>query len=177
MTHSLFLAIHEISHFLAFEKPIYNRYLALVANIPIGIPYCAAFRGYHMEHHTSQGYDQVDTDIPTKLEAQLLASTLGKLFYCIFQIMFYALRPMFVRAQVFTFWHFINWTFQISVMSLMIYAWGPNPFYYFLVCDFLSGSLHPMVSTLLKQAGHFIAEHFVFVKGYETYSYYGPLNL
>lgn len=157
MTHSLFLAIHEISHFLAFEKPVYNRYLALIANIPIGIPYCAAFRGYHMEHHTLQGHDQVDTDIPTKLEADLLRSTLGtllvlsagKLFYCIFQIMFYALRPMFVRSQTFTTWHFINWGFQISVMSLMIYAWGPNPFYYFLVCDFLSGSLHPMVRGLL----------------------------
>ncbi|KAJ3255628.1 Sphingolipid delta(4)-desaturase DES1 [Boothiomyces macroporosus] len=124
ITHSLFLAIHEISHFLAFKKPLHNRLLGFFANLPIGIPYCTAFRGYHMEHHTLQGVDGVDTDLPTKIEGILFQSTLGKLFFCIFQILFYV----------------------------------------------LSGSLHPM-------AGHFIAEHYVFVEGYETYSYYGPLNL
>jgi sphingolipid delta-4 desaturase len=91
MTHSLFLAIHEISHFLAFEKPNYNRYLATFANIPIGLPYWAAFRGYHMEHHTLQGTDSIDTDLPTRIEGVLFSSTMGKLFFCTFQILFYGI--------------------------------------------------------------------------------------
>lgn len=41
---NLFLAIHEISHNLAFRAPLANRLLAVFANLPIGIPYSAAFR-------------------------------------------------------------------------------------------------------------------------------------
>lgn len=41
---SLFLAIHEISHNLAFKSARANRLFAIFANIPIGIPYSATFR-------------------------------------------------------------------------------------------------------------------------------------
>lgn len=41
---NLFLAIHEISHNLAFKSPTANRLLAIFANLPIGIPYSASFR-------------------------------------------------------------------------------------------------------------------------------------
>ena len=41
---NLFLAIHEISHNLAFKAPLANRLFAVFANLPIGIPYSAAFR-------------------------------------------------------------------------------------------------------------------------------------
>ena len=41
---NLFLAIHEISHNLAFKSPLANRLFAIVANLPIGLPYSAAFR-------------------------------------------------------------------------------------------------------------------------------------
>lgn len=42
--HNLFLAIHEITHNLAFPRVWQNKSLAVFANLPIGIPYAAAFK-------------------------------------------------------------------------------------------------------------------------------------
>lgn len=41
---NIFLSIHEISHNLAFRSPTANRLFAVFANLPIGVPYSAAFR-------------------------------------------------------------------------------------------------------------------------------------
>ncbi|TGZ83221.1 sphingolipid delta4-desaturase [Ascodesmis nigricans] len=180
---NLFLAIHEISHNLAFRWPMGNRLLAIFANIPIGVPYSAAFRPYHLMHHKSLGVEGVDTDLPTKLEAVFLNSILGKAFFCTFQILFYALRPIFVVQLPFTDIHLLNLVFQLSFDAAVVHFFGWNAMIYFLASSFLAGSLHPC-------AGHFIAEHYVFEKSTpsprdavsdgpappETYSYYGPLN-
>ncbi len=42
--HNLFLAIHEITHNLAFRSVRANKALAVFANLPIGVPYSAAFK-------------------------------------------------------------------------------------------------------------------------------------
>ncbi|KAH8830021.1 dihydroceramide delta(4)-desaturase [Flagelloscypha sp. PMI_526] len=188
--HNLFLAIHEITHNLAFRGIAANKWLAIFANLPIGIPYSAAFKKYHIDHHKFMGEDGVDTDLPTRLELLCLNNVLGKVFFATFQILFYALRPTFVRAQTLTQWHAANLVTQIAFDYLLINftskfipAWfalttvhsthGQTwiPFVYLVMSSFFAGSLHPL-------AGHFIAEHYLWDGlSQETYSYYGVLNI
>ncbi|KAF9239273.1 dihydroceramide delta(4)-desaturase [Melanogaster broomeanus] len=169
--HNLFLAIHEITHNLAFKGVHANKALAVFANIPIGIPYSAAFKKYHIEHHKHLGEDGIDTDLPTNFELLCLNNVLGKTFFATFQIFFYALRPGFVRAQTLTRWHFINLVVQLTFDYVLVQTFGVRPLLYLLFSSFFAGSLHPC-------AGHFIAEHYVWDGlNQETYSYYGPLNV
>ncbi|RDW60858.1 sphingolipid delta4-desaturase [Coleophoma cylindrospora] len=179
---NLFLAIHEISHNLAFKSAAANRIIAVFANLPIGIPYSASFRPYHLTHHKSLGVDGLDTDLPTAFEAVFLDSIAGKAFFCTFQILFYALRPMMVYKVPFTGIHFFNIAVQVLFdIALVKFASG-KALGYLIFSSFLAGSLHPC-------AGHFIAEHYVFERQPlkakdpasmlpvpETFSYYGPLN-
>ncbi|KAI6363078.1 hypothetical protein MCOR25_006022 [Pyricularia grisea] len=180
---NLFLAIHEVSHNLAFRSPTANRLLAIVANLPIGIPYSASFRPYHLTHHKSLGVDGLDTDLPTALEAVFLDSILGKAFFCTFQILFYALRPMFIFRVPFTWVSLVNVLVQFTFDYFLVTRIGSGQsLLYLIFSSFLAGSLHPL-------AGHFIAEHYVYetvapeardpknnVPVPETFSYYGPLN-
>ena len=159
-----------------------------------------------MTHHKSLGVAGLDTDLPTALEAVFLDSLLGKAFFCTFQILFYALRPIFIYSPKFTEIHFLNIIAQFCFDFLIYKLCGSSlqPVFYFLLSSLLAGSLHPC-------AGHFIAEHYFFsnikagrqsirdraqqskakanddskdsspltsaLTPSETYSYYGPLNI
>ncbi|RMZ88581.1 hypothetical protein DV736_g4193, partial [Chaetothyriales sp. CBS 134916] len=179
---NLFLAIHEISHNLAFKSPVYNRIFAILANLPIGLPYSAGFRQYHLTHHKSLGVDGVDTDLPTALEAIFFDSVFGKAFFCTFQLLFYAVRPMFIYRIPFGIVHYCNIVAQLVFDIIIVKCLGWNAMIYLLLSSFLAGSIHPC-------AGHFISEHYVFARSSfkeakmpqdipipETFSYYGPLN-
>ncbi|KAH9168295.1 fatty acid desaturase-domain-containing protein [Lactarius sanguifluus] len=173
VNHNLFLAIHEITHNLAFKGVKPNKVLAIIANLPIGVPYAISFKGYHLEHHKYLGEDGIDVDLPTRLELICLNNVLGKVFFCTFQILFYALRPGFVRSQRPTYWHFlgiaVQLTFDFAIATFV--PGGKHMLLYFIMSSFWAGSLHPL-------AGHFIAEHYVWDNlQQETYSYYGWLNI
>ena len=118
LTQNCFLAIHEITHNLAFKSIRLSKCLAMVANLPITIPYSSKFPGYHLEHHRYQGTDGIDTDIPHPIEAWLLDNCgfAGRLFFAVFQILFYAIRPMAIRDQAPDIWFivYIPFMHQIS---------------------------------------------------------------
>lgn len=171
INHSMSLAIHEISHNLAFghTKPFANRIIGFIANIPIGVPVSISFRKYHLEHHRYQGDDKMDVDIPSRLEGKLFTNTFTKLLWVLLQPWFYAIRPLIVRPKPVEMLELANFILQLSVDIAIVYFWSFKALAYLIIGTFLATGLHPM-------AGHFISEHYVFKKGYETYSYYGPLN-
>lgn len=169
LNHNLFLAIHELSHNLAFSTPVYNRWLGIFANLPIGVPMSVTFQKYHLEHHRFQGVDGIDMDVPSLTEVRLVKNIIAKTIWVFLQLFFYALRPLFLKPKPPGIWEFINFSVQIALDVSMVYFFGWKALAYLILSTFVGGGMHPM-------AGHFISEHYVFNPDQETYSYYGPLN-
>ena len=86
LNQNTFLAIHEITHNLAFKSLRANKCLAITSNLAIGIPYAMAFKGYHREHHKYLGEEGIDTDLPSRFEAMVLNNVAGKTFFA--QVLF-----------------------------------------------------------------------------------------
>ncbi|CAF1153799.1 unnamed protein product [Didymodactylos carnosus] len=153
INHSLALALHELTHNLAFghSRPMFT------------------LKKYHLDHHRFQGDGEYDTDIPTNLEVMLFSTRLGKLVFLIIMPFLYAFRPIFVLPKAIHLLEVINFITAFLFNFIMYYYFGGKATLYFTLSTILGLSIHPI-------SGHFIAEHYVFIKGHETYSYYGPLN-
>uniref|UniRef100_A0A7S2XMA6 sphingolipid 4-desaturase n=1 Tax=Attheya septentrionalis TaxID=420275 RepID=A0A7S2XMA6_9STRA len=169
INHMMTLAMHELSHNLGAKKVIWNRFLAIFANLPMGIPAAASFKRYHMEHHRYQGEDVIDVDIPTDFEGWFFTSKPKKFLWCLMQPLFYSLRPVIVNPKEPTKWEFVNYGFFLAFDAAILYFYGIGGLLYLVLGTLAGMGVHPV-------AGHFIAEHYVMHEGQETYSYYGPLN-
>ena len=140
LTQNCFLAIHEITHGLAFKSVKANRLLAMVANLPIAIPYSAKFPGYHMWNTTDTRAPTASTQIfRTPIEAWLFhnGGIPAKIFFLFNQILFYAIRPNFVRDQAVDAWFVLNFVVQIAFDVAVVKAFGMGPIWYFLMSAFL----------------------------------------
>ena len=166
---ALLLAIHELSHNLAFHKPWHNRLFGMFINLPIGVPVAEPFRYYHLLHHVHQGDERLDTDLPTDLERRLVQGRIGKFIWLFGQGFAYALRPLVVHPKKPSAAEVLNFAIQIGFNVAVFHFWGAKALLYLPLSALIVMGLHPV-------AGHYISEHYVFREGQETYSYYGPMN-
>ncbi|KAK9826800.1 hypothetical protein WJX81_002217 [Elliptochloris bilobata] len=160
---------HELSHFLAHRRLGVNRALSLISNCPLVVPMATAFRKYHQEHHSHLGVDGWDVDLPTRLEASYICNLAAKLLWTTAYIAVYGLRPIIIKPKPVGMADMVNLALVLGFDAAVLYLAGVKALAYLLLGTLLGGGLHPM-------AGHLIAEHYMFLKGQETYSYYGPLN-
>jgi len=169
-SHALSLMTHEVSHNLVFKTKEANEYFGIFCNIGMGLPSASTFKRYHMEHHQFQGYDGIDVDIPTPYEGAFFTTPLRKALFLLLQPLFYAARPDFVRPKTLNRLDIINRVVIVCTDAVVVYFFGVWGLAYMILSLLLGMGIHPC-------AGHFIAEHYVFEAGHETYSYYGSLNL
>jgi sphingolipid delta-4 desaturase len=198
INHSLMLAVHEVSHNQAFgyNAPMLNRLFGLFANLPIGVPISCSFKKYHLLHHRYQGEQGIDTDLPTEWEGRVFRSPPMKALWLILQPVFYGLRPFILHPIPACRLEIANIILQFAADYVVYTLFGWHMLFYLVGGSLLSMGLHPM-------AGHFITEHFLWAgtandnidgtagqpkdvlsrnksqanETYETFSYYGPLNM
>jgi sphingolipid delta-4 desaturase len=170
IAHSLSLMTHEVSHNLIFQSKEANEAFGIFCNIGMGIPSSTMFKRYHLEHHLFQGDDDRDVDIPTYWEGNFFTNTFLKIIWLFLQPLFYSIRPLIIRPKAPQMLDMICNATVIASDLVVFYFCGWRGVAYLVASTLLGLGLHPC-------AGHFVSEHYVFTEGYETYSYYGPLNI
>jgi sphingolipid 4-desaturase/C4-monooxygenase len=170
--HTLFVCIHECAHNLLFKTREFNTLAGIIANLPLVFPSSVSFQKYHIKHHSFQGVEELDADMPYHWEAQLINnSTFGKALWLLFYPVFQLFRPIRLTKEIaiFDLWTVINWVVQFSFFGLVIYFLGAKSAIFLTASFFFSIGLHPL-------GARWIQEHYLTHGDQETKSYYGILN-
>ena len=170
--HALFVLVHECAHNLVFKRKSANILAGILADLPNMVPSSVSFRSYHLKHHGFQGDYNLDADIASVWEANLIGSSApGKALWLLFFPVFQALRPPRLKEIKFAnAWTWLNWLVVFGYDAALVSLLGWGSFLYLALSFFFSIGLHPL-------GARWIQEHYLASPPQETYSYYGPLNL
>ncbi len=170
-SHTLFVCIHECAHNLVFKKRYLNTLAGIFANLPMVLPSAVSFQKYHLKHHSFQGVEELDGDMPYHWEARLINnSALGKAIWLLFYPLFQMLRPARLKEiDLIDGWTIVNIVVEVTFMGFLFYFLGIKAFVFLLASFFFSVGLHPL-------GARWVQEHFLTHGNQETKSYYGPLN-
>ena len=170
LSHTLQILVHDLTHYTCFKSINLNRFAAILCNVPTGIPSAITFGRYHKDHHMFMNQHKMDPDLPTDWEIRFFVTTLRKLFFLIFLPFFYAIRPYFINPKVLNMYEVLNYIVIFSLDYMFVKYFGWSFMLYLIIASLIGMGFHPV-------GMHVIAEHYEFVKGQETYSYYGILNV
>ena len=167
----LWTLIHECTHDLVLSSSGGNRWLGILAGLPLVIPAAAAFRRFHLMHHRYLGHPVLDGDVPSAWEVRLVQNCpLRKALWLSCGAIFQALRPLRMPGLKPTdSWTLVNAGSQTIFNGMLVILIGCDALAYLLLSNIFALGLHPL-------GARWIQEHFVLREGQETYSYYGPLN-
>jgi len=171
--HTLYVCIHECSHNLVFKNKNLNIISSIIANLPMVFPSAVSFTKYHMKHHSYQGVEELDADMPFRWEAKLINnSSFGKAIWLLFYPIFQSLRPIRLKEiKLFDTWTVINLIVQVVFTTAIVYFFGWKALLFLTLSFFFSVGLHPL-------GARWVQEHFLTHGDHqETKSYYGLLNV
>jgi len=169
LSHALYVLVHDLTHYTAFKSRKANQFTAILANLGQGVPSSIAFGRYHADHHIFLGRPNWDPDLPTQKEIAFFTTPFRKFLYILTMPFFYGFRPYFVCPKPPSALEFVNMAVVFSWDALIVYFFGAKSIAYLLIGTIFGLGLNPV-------AAHIIAEHYEFIKGQDTYSYYGPFN-
>lgn len=169
MGNAFFVLIHDLTHFTAFRSRKANQITAIIANFGNGIPTAMAFGKFHADHHNFMGRPNMDPDMPCEFEIKFFTTPFRKVLHVIIMIAFYVVRPYCQGNKKPSLLEIINILVIIAWDALIFYLFGWRAVFYLVIGTISSLGPNPV-------AFRYFAEHFEFVSGQDTYSYYGPLN-
>ena len=103
-----------------------------------------------------QGVEGWDVDLPTGIEANVIAHTAAKVCWMFVYILVYGVRPLLIRPKPVGLADVINWGLVLTFDGALLYTCGFKSLVYLLAGTVFGGGLHPI-------AGHLIQEHYMFV--------------
>lgn len=164
IAHALGVAIHECAHDLVFERPSQNKWLAILANMPLGFPGAIDFRVKHLVHHRKLGAPD-DTQAPTASEIGFTRlSPWRKLAWlCIGPLMVHGQPNQDSRRA--RGWMLVNFLTCFPLVPLF-FLWNSSAFSYLALSALCAFGAHPVGIRRY-------AEHFMPNPRQPTTSYYG----
>jgi sphingolipid delta-4 desaturase len=162
--------IHDATHNLIVEGKLGNRIFGILCNVAQGFPSAMSFRTYHLLHHSHLDEYDWDADLAFHAEARFIGnSPIRKALWLLVFGAIETVRPLRIRKPFAAPWVVANVLF-IAATDALIWEWcGTAGLAYVLMSTFIGVGLHPL-------GARWIQEHYTFVAGQETYSYYGVIN-